>query len=168
MGNTAQPDAHTATLVDSTAWILGGCDDEDSAKDIYCLDTDTVGDIPPPFRAHTATLFDRKSLVFGGDLRSKYFDTVYLVDIPLRRWSKPHVEPGPKPPRRYHTANLVGSIMVVIGGSDGKDTFTEVWCLDLDKLIWTALTQSSGPVFPKRLAHSATKIGSFLFVMRGH
>ncbi|KAF9546445.1 galactose oxidase [Agrocybe pediades] len=227
--------AHTVTLVDSTAWILGGCDDKDSAKDIYCLDTDTmewtrpdtVGDIPPPFRAHTATLFDRKLLVFGGGLRSKYFDTVYLFDIPLRRWTKPHIAPGPKPqprrahtavfykgkvwvfgggtgltalsdlwtldvsggagtkekpmkwekieprgknpgPRGYHTANLVGSIMVVIGGSDGKDTFTEVWCLDLDKLIWTALTQSSGPVFPKRLAHSATQIGSFLFVMGGH
>ena len=31
--------AHTVTLVDTTAWIFGGCDDKDSSKDIYCFDT---------------------------------------------------------------------------------------------------------------------------------
>lgn len=31
--------AHTATLVDTTVWIFGGCDDRDSSKDVYCFDT---------------------------------------------------------------------------------------------------------------------------------
>ena len=31
--------AHTVTLVDTTAWLFGGCDDKDSSKDIYCFDT---------------------------------------------------------------------------------------------------------------------------------
>jgi len=33
--------AHTVTLVDTTAWIFGGCDDRDGSKDIYCFDTGT-------------------------------------------------------------------------------------------------------------------------------
>ena len=31
--------AHSVTLVDTTAWIFGGCDDKDCSKDIYCFDT---------------------------------------------------------------------------------------------------------------------------------
>ena len=31
--------AHTVTLVDTTAWLFGGCDDKDGSKDIYCFDT---------------------------------------------------------------------------------------------------------------------------------
>lgn len=31
--------AHSVTLVDTTAWLFGGCDDKDCSKDIYCFDT---------------------------------------------------------------------------------------------------------------------------------
>lgn len=31
--------AHSVTLVDTTAWLYGGCDDKDSSKDVYCFDT---------------------------------------------------------------------------------------------------------------------------------
>ena len=31
--------AHTVTLIDSVAWLFGGCDDKESAKDIYLFDT---------------------------------------------------------------------------------------------------------------------------------
>lgn len=30
--------AHTVTLVDTTIWLFGGCDDKDDARDIYCFD----------------------------------------------------------------------------------------------------------------------------------
>ncbi len=29
---------HTVTLLDNVAWIFGGCDDKDTARDIYCFD----------------------------------------------------------------------------------------------------------------------------------
>ncbi len=29
---------HTVTLLDNTAWVFGGCDDKDTARDIYCFD----------------------------------------------------------------------------------------------------------------------------------
>lgn len=31
--------AHSVTLVDSVAWLFGGCDDKGCWKDIYCFDT---------------------------------------------------------------------------------------------------------------------------------
>jgi hypothetical protein len=30
---------HTVTLVDSMAWLIGGCDDKDSSKELYCFNT---------------------------------------------------------------------------------------------------------------------------------
>lgn len=30
--------AHTVTLVDTTIWLFGGCDDKDNSRDIYCFD----------------------------------------------------------------------------------------------------------------------------------
>ncbi|PPQ68434.1 hypothetical protein CVT25_007827 [Psilocybe cyanescens] len=230
--------AHTVTLVDTTAWLFGGCDDKDVSKDkdIYCFDTetmqwthpDTVGDIPPPCRAHTATLCDRKLIIYGGGLGSTYYDSVYVLDTTTRRWTRPHVVPGSngrrpsarrahsavyykgkiwifgggtgltalndvwtlevaggagtpsKPmrweevqttskrpgPRGYHTANLVGNIMVVIGGSDGKESFTDVWCLNLDTLVWSLVKQQQPS--HKRLAHTSTQVGSYIFIMGGH
>ena len=33
--------AHTVTLVDTTIWLFGGCDDKDNSRDIYCFDIGT-------------------------------------------------------------------------------------------------------------------------------
>ena len=41
--------AHTVTLVDTTAWLFGGCDDKDGSKDIYCFDTGISMDYLTPF-----------------------------------------------------------------------------------------------------------------------
>ena len=51
---------------------------------------DTVGDIPPPCRAHTATLYDRKLLIYGGGLDLTYYDAVYVLDTTTRRWTRPN------------------------------------------------------------------------------
>ena len=43
---------------------------------------DTVGDLPPPCRTQTATLYyDRKLRVFGGSRDSIYYDDVYFVPL---------------------------------------------------------------------------------------
>ncbi|KIK65660.1 hypothetical protein GYMLUDRAFT_365124 [Collybiopsis luxurians FD-317 M1] len=90
---------HTVTLVDSTAWVFGGCDDKETARDIYCFDVETMqwahptttGELPPPSRAHTATLVDRKIYVFGGGQSASYSDAVYVLDTVTRKWTKPLV-----------------------------------------------------------------------------
>jgi hypothetical protein len=34
--------AHTVTIVDTTAWLFGGCDDKECSRDIFCFDTGTL------------------------------------------------------------------------------------------------------------------------------
>ncbi|KAG6832586.1 hypothetical protein H0H87_001243 [Tephrocybe sp. NHM501043] len=221
--------AHTMTLVDNIAWLVGGIDDKDSnkdMKDMHCFDTETMqwtirestGSIPPPFRAHTTTLIDRKLIVIGGGFGMRYFNDVYVFDTTTRHWTTPTIV-GPCPtPRRahtavlhdhkiwvfgggtglhalndvwtldvssfskmkweqvqttgrtpknrgYHTANLIRNLMVVVGGSDGKDFFTDVWCLDLETHHWSQIQLSTNKY--KRIAHSATQVGSFLLITGG-
>ncbi|KAJ4472122.1 galactose oxidase [Lentinula aciculospora] len=105
---------HTVTLVDSTAWVFGGCDDKETARDIYCFDVETmqwshpttVGDLPPPSRAHTATLVDRKIYVFGGGQAASYSDAVYVLDTVTRKWTKPAISGVIRDP---NTDQVIGS-----------------------------------------------------------
>lgn len=48
---------------------------------------ETIGDIPPPCRAHTATLVDKRLFVFGGGQGNMYYNTLYILDTVSRRWS---------------------------------------------------------------------------------
>lgn len=268
--------AHTVTLVDGTGWVIGGSEDKDTSRDVYCFDTETfqwshpttTGTPPPPCRAHTATLIDRtKIIIYGGGLGGNYFDGIYMLDTNTRRWYTPPVHDGPKPkgrrahtavlyngkiyvfgggnglealndvwcldvgvggagvpgngsdpgtptshhyphltdsrrsgngnkgsngshdapdtkmafrweevqttgrkpgPRGYHSATLVGHTMVVVGGSDGKECFTDIWMLSLEDFNWTMIKpQAPGPQY-KRLSHSATQVGSYLYIIAGH
>ena len=56
---------------------------------------DMLGELPPPCRAHTATLVDRRLFVFGGGQGNVYYNTLYILDTVSRKWS--HV-PFPSPP----------------------------------------------------------------------
>lgn len=68
--------------------------------------------------------------------------------------------------RGYHTATLVNkNKLVVFGGSDGQDCFSDVHLLNTDTHEWTRLKVPNS--FP-RLAHSATAVGSMIFVFGGH
>lgn len=97
--------AHSMTLVDSTIWIFGGTDESDSRDDIYTLDTGELvtwpwpacskpntptetfvwgkpkhqGDVPPPSRAHTATLVQNRYIfIVGGGQDFVYYNTLYV------------------------------------------------------------------------------------------
>ncbi|KAJ2915363.1 hypothetical protein MD484_g5082, partial [Candolleomyces efflorescens] len=131
---------HSATLVDTVVWIIGGNDDKESARDIYCFDTetmqwtrpDTVGESPPACRAQTATLVDKKIVIYGGGLGSYYFDGVYVLDTATRRWSQPPILDGPHPAgRRAHTAVYYDNKIWIFGGGNGLNALNDVWTLDL-------------------------------------
>ncbi|KAH8114849.1 galactose oxidase [Phellopilus nigrolimitatus] len=88
--------SHSATVVDNTTiWLFGGCDDKEFWRDVLCLDVETmectrpetIGDIPPPCRAHTATLVERRLFVFGGGQGNMYYNTLYILDTVSRRWT---------------------------------------------------------------------------------
>lgn len=66
----------------------------------------TNGDIPPPSRAHTATLVDRKIYVFGGGQAASYSDSVYILDTVTRKWTKPIISGAIRDP---NTGEVIGS-----------------------------------------------------------
>ncbi|KIY51359.1 galactose oxidase [Fistulina hepatica ATCC 64428] len=178
--------AHSVTLVDSTAWMFGGCDDREStSKEVYCFDTDTMqwthpdvtGDIPPPSRAHTATLVDRKIVVFGGGQNSTYFNSVHILDILTRRWTKPvpHNPNAIAPaPRRAHTAVYYRGKIWIFGGGNGMTALNDVWTLDVSvpgkPLRYTVheLGCVAGKPPCGRGYHATVLVDSRLFVFGGY
>ncbi|KAJ3476527.1 hypothetical protein NLI96_g11094 [Meripilus lineatus] len=171
--------AHSATLIDSTAWIFGGCDERGCWKDIWCFNTETMqwshpdmlGDTPPPCRAHTTTLVDRRLVVFGGGEGPVYRNDVYILDTMTRRWTQPRFPPDAPvpPPRRAHTAVFYRNKVWVFGGGNGTQALNDLWTLDVglkfDSLLWS---QVKLDVFHRRLSHTATQVGSYLFIWGGH
>lgn len=88
--------AHSVTLVENSAWLFGGCDERGCARDVWCCDVETfqwthpplTGDIPPPCRAHTATLVDGKRIfIFGGGEGPTYYNSLYILDTQTRRFT---------------------------------------------------------------------------------
>ncbi|KAJ7088560.1 galactose oxidase [Mycena crocata] len=169
--------AHTVTLVDTTAWLFGGCDDKECSRDIFCFDTETMqwsrpettGEIPPPSRAHTATLVDRKIVVYGGGQGSTYYDSIYILDTVTRRWSRPTVTGPTPPPRRAHTGVLYHGKIYMFGGGNGMTALNDVWTLDVtnvSKLRWEEL-QTSGRKPSHRGYHTANLIGNIMIVVGG-
>ncbi|KAG8929865.1 hypothetical protein FRC01_003684, partial [Tulasnella sp. 417] len=147
---------------------------------------------PLPRRAHTAVLYRDTIYVFGGGNGHRALNDVWALDVSVGmdklKWEQVQTH-GTKPGARgYHTANLVGNVMIVLGGSDGRECFPDVWVLDLgahraerplkdlqltstslllskDKLVWREVKPDKTY---RRLSHSSTQVGSYLFVMGGH
>ncbi|KAF5361469.1 hypothetical protein D9758_006243 [Tetrapyrgos nigripes] len=173
---------HTVTLVDTTAWVFGGCDDKETSRDIYCFDVETmqwthpetVGDIPPPSRAHTATLVDRKIYIFGGGQSSSYSDAVYILDTTTRRWTRPDIQGEIPAPRRAHTAVYYGGKIWVFGGGNGMMALNDVWALNVAKMEWERvrprgmLDRHGRENFPTpRGYHTANLVGNMMIVVGG-
>lgn len=123
---------------------------------------DTIGDVPPPCRAHTATLVDRKIVIFGGGQGPVYYDSTYIFDTTTRSWFCPlfpHSQspsqnpetksellspavqsqnPPDRPlhpaPRRAHTAVLYNGKIYIFGGGNGLTALNDLWALDVSRL----------------------------------
>ncbi|GBE87088.1 hypothetical protein BKA93DRAFT_762123 [Sparassis latifolia] len=172
--------AHSVTLVDSVAWLFGGCDERGCWKDVFCFHTEsmewshpeTIGDVPPPCRAHTATLVDRRIVIIGGGEGPAYYNDVYILDTFTRRWAHPTFPadaPVP-PPRRAHTAVLYKNKIWVFGGGNGMEALNDVWTLDVgvhvDKMKWEQV-ETRGRKPTARGYHTANLVGNVMVVMGG-
>lgn len=147
---------------------------------------------PTTRRAHTAVYYDGKIWVFGGGNGSQALNDVWTltVNCPVEKmsWNKVEIRGSKQPGARgYHTANLVRNIMIVVGGSDGRECFSDIWCLNLGEMRFHLCERwgrnTHGPPFTldtlrwdqvrletahRRLSHSVTQVGSYLFIIGGH
>ncbi|PIL26061.1 hypothetical protein GSI_11815 [Ganoderma sinense ZZ0214-1] len=172
--------AHSVTLIDSIAWLFGGCDEKGCWKDVFCFNTETmqwthpevVGEIPPPCRAHTATLVDRKLIVFGGGEGPLYYNEVYILDTTMRRWIHPTFPQGSviPPPRRAHTSVLYKGKLWIFGGGNGSTALNDVWTLDVsgpaERMRWEQV-ETRGKKPTARGYHTANLIGNVMVVVGG-
>src|ERR1700677_3420492 len=130
------------------------------------------GDLPPPCRAHSATLVGRKIVTFAGGGGASYYNSVHVFDIPTRRWSRPTLTTAHiPPPRRAHTTFLYQNKIWVFGGGNGLQALNDVWTLDigtsLDRMKWeqVAITGRKRP--SPRGYHTANLVQNMMIVVGG-
>ncbi|KAH9003785.1 hypothetical protein EDB86DRAFT_2826355 [Lactarius hatsudake] len=165
---------------DNVAWIFGGCDDKGCFKDMWCFNIETMqwshpemqGDLPPPCRAHSATLIGRKIVIIGGGEGASYYNSVHVFDISTRRWSRPtFTTTEVPPPRRAHTTVMYQGKLWVFGGGNGLQALNDVWTLDvgtsLDRMKWeqVAITGRKRP--SPRGYHTANLVQNMMIVVGG-
>ena len=158
---------------------------------------DTLGDIPPPCRAHTATLVDKKIVIIGGGEGPVYYNDIYVLDTLTRTWSRPHFPAAPPspdpeaasmrptvsdidptrpppvpPPRRAHTAVLYRGKIWVFGGGNGTQALNDLWTLEVGhnaavEKMKWELVTASGKMPSPRGYHTANLVGNVMVVMGG-
>ncbi|CEH13181.1 Kelch repeat-containing proteins [Ceraceosorus bombacis] len=168
--------AHSATMVDRRLFVFAGGDGPHYYNDLYVFDTVSLrwskpvvsGTAPSPRRAHTSNYWNGQLLIFGGGNGVGALNDVFALDIgnmDRLEWKK--VECQGKIPigRGYHTSNLIDGKLIVIGGSDGHMSFNDIHILRLDTKVWYQVKTDE---IHNRLGHTATQVGSYLFVIGGH
>jgi hypothetical protein len=130
------------------------------------------GDLPPPCRAHSATLVGRKIVVIGGGENASYYNSVHVFDIPTRRWSRPTFTTADvPPPRRAHTTVLYQNKIWVFGGGNGLQALNDVWTLDasgsLDRMKWEQVAILGRKRPSPRGYHTANLVQNVMIVVGG-
>lgn len=141
----------------------------------------TQGDPPPPCRAHTSTLFDRKLFVIGGGLGPTYYDFIFILDTTTRYWHRPLVAREPDAPhpvsRRAHTAVLHQGMIWVFGGGNGMQALNDLWTLDVSaylgyngkdpKPVYWQKIDTKGEAPAPRGYHTANLVSNYMIVAGG-
>lgn len=168
--------AHSATMVNKRLYVFAGGDGPHYFNDLYIFDTVSLrwtkpevgGTAPSPRRAHTCNYYEGQLIVFGGGNGVGALNDVHTLDVnDLSRLEWRKVQCSGKVPigRGYHTSNLVDGKLIVIGGSDGHMSFNDIHILRLDTRTWYQVKTDE---VHNRLGHTATQVGSYLFIFGGH
>lgn len=168
--------AHSATMVDKRLYVFAGGDGPYYFNDLYIFDTislrwtkpDVDGTPPSPRRAHTSNYYNGQLIIFGGGNGVGALNDVFILDIKdtnRPEWKRMECKGNIPIGRGYHTSNLVDGKLIVIGGSDGHMSFNDIHVLRLDTRIWYQIKTDE---IHNRLGHTATQVGSYLFIVGGH
>ena len=130
--------SHGCCVIGTKMYVYGGCSSTNTAfNDLYLLDLKegrwmrprTSGSPPPPKECATVVVYDNKDIViFGGWCQparlgvhsvAKFFDDLYIFNVPTLTWRSPHINPDePRPCKRAgHGACVLGHRMILFGGA---------------------------------------------------
>lgn len=133
---------------------------------------ETVGDNPPPCRAHSATHVDRRIFLFGGGEGPAYYNHLFVLDSVLRSWTKvtyPPDQPQPIARRAHVTWHYRGKVYL-FGGGNGAKALNDLWTLDVslpyDKMGWEAVEVKGTKPRPRGY-HTANLVGDSVVVIGG-
>ncbi len=187
--------AHTACLYKHGIYIFGGGNGVNALNDIWRLDVaDTAKPSwrlvcpagrpsarQPPVRGyHTANMVGSKLIVFGGSDGLECFRDVWVYDIDTSVWRAVKMfdapsPPPPPPPSLLPLPLSSGGAATVAAAAAAAATAGGVAAgagMGTGAVTATATAVVPGPAGAggsyQRLSHSATVIGSYLFVIGGH
>eukprot|EP00455_Lapot_gusevi_P012138 TRINITY_DN1569_c0_g1_i3.p1 TRINITY_DN1569_c0_g1~~TRINITY_DN1569_c0_g1_i3.p1 ORF type:complete len:358 (-),score=22.21 TRINITY_DN1569_c0_g1_i3:13-1011(-) len=167
--------AHTASRVDNTMYIVGGSTSDGPCNDVYSLDLDTLEwqrvqpanamaelkseegeddlEVPVGREMHTAVVMNSSLMVLGGRSFDSICDQFYEFNTETRMWQlhdKCFAVCG-------HACVVYGSRLIIFGGTDGLTFFDTPKAFNPELLIWTD-AELKGPRPPPRFAHTLTQI----------
>lgn len=179
--------AHTACFYRNGIYIFGGGDGERALDDVWRLDVSDFNKlfwkcVCPPSSGPGSTTARLPANTSTTSLSARIRKNGPTAT------NSPNPDQLPAPQQRptargYHTANMVGAKLIVYGGSDGQECFRDVWVFDVDTEVWKLVPMDpppptgtapspggagGGKVSFQRLSHTATIVGSYLFVVGGH
>ncbi|KAL5251259.1 hypothetical protein ACHWQZ_G016826 [Mnemiopsis leidyi] len=180
----------------TSLYLFGGLNRETGwNNDIWQYDTETVewkklstsGIKPSPRDKHTAVLWGKKIVIFGGfgpatgaeelsedsededdpSIKFTWFNDLYLFDTESNSWDAPNVSlvDGPVP-RAAHSATIYNDKMIIFGGKDSKARNQDLFSLDLTTLEWSSF-KDAGARPPPTSFHTAVQFGQFMITYGG-
>lgn len=178
--------AHTSCFYKNGIYVFGGGDGVRALNDVWRLDvSDTSkmswklispattsddksgrGDNKPKARGyHTANMVGSKLIIYGGSDGGECFKDIWIFDVETLVW---HTITPPSPPPDK-------SSLVSNGSTKTADTDTESTTVPPSSPTSTSVTSTTSQTSPNnkflnpaRLSHTATLVGSYLFIIGGH
>lgn len=127
------------------------------------------GKPPEAMFGHTAVLYKKKIIFFGGYNNNGWvLNNLFVLDLCNQTWNEIKTI-GEKPKGRFHhNAFIRDEKMYIFGGKAAGDlVLNDVWFLDCEKMIWSPIQLETQIVPAPRYGHYAFIRGSELYVFGG-
>lgn len=183
--------AHTACFYKNGIYVFGGGDGVRALNDVWRLDvSDTSkmtwklispasshdekssrGDNKPKARGyHTANMVGSKLIIFGGSDGGECFKDIWIFDVETLIWHP--ITPPSLPPNKSSLVSNASTNTTDTTSSNADSTTTpgEGTSPPPNRASNTSTTSqpTPKPLNPARLSHTATLVGSYLFIIGGH
>ncbi|PRP74847.1 hypothetical protein PROFUN_09547 [Planoprotostelium fungivorum] len=178
---------HTCSFIEPhSVYVFGGSAYNKNAREtslslvpddlyVYNINTNawtkpnTKGHSPSQRYAHSASVFGKKLVIFGGFNGTHYLDDVNVLDTTNMNWVSLNIKGKPPLARYAHsaTASISTGKLFIFGGCGESSVFNELIVLDLVGMSWQGSIGVGGAVPSGRAYHTASIIGTKLYIFGG-